>query len=226
MYCCLQSKPVQLVLCVSVCVNEMRKDCLLTVQKPLAGEARQLPSQSQRQSQSQSFAAAAAALLRRCCSAVRVCVSCSVGQCARKSPAPAATLAHNRQMAMSAHNSWAAAGRERERESTARRRERKREWEGESWESARRCVRRARCGQLKWKYSLLINSPLRRPTPTPRANRKVANFTDNTLSSMLAMPCLSSCARQGQGETRVSHAPAWKRPLFPSTRTQTGSDRW
>lgn len=41
MYCCLQSKPVQLVLSVSVCVNEMRKDCLLSVQKPLAaGRAR------------------------------------------------------------------------------------------------------------------------------------------------------------------------------------------
>lgn len=40
--------------CVSVCVNEMRKDCLLSVQKPL--EARQ-------QNQSQSFAAAAQLLL-------------------------------------------------------------------------------------------------------------------------------------------------------------------
>lgn len=74
-------------------------------------------SEARQQSQSQSFAAAAAALLllllllRRCSAAarlasyacVRVSVSFSVGQCARKSPATATApaLAHNRQMAMS-----------------------------------------------------------------------------------------------------------------------------
>lgn len=77
-----------------------------------------------------------------------------------------------------AHNSWAAAGRE---SSSSR------GWEKES-ESVRVRARAEHVGQLKWKYSLLINSPLRRPSPTPTAIRKVANFTDNSLSSMLAMP--------------------------------------
>lgn len=157
----------------------MRKDCLLSVQKPLAARRG-----------SRAKVRALLLLLRRCCcSAGLLCVcacvrfvQCWAMRAQIASDSDSASTCTQQANGNVAHNSWAAAGRESSSGSSS-----SREWEKES-ESVRVRARAEHVvGQLKWKYSLLINSPLRRPSPTPTAIRKVANFTDNSLSLMLAM---------------------------------------